>query len=261
MKSFDGKADLQGWVMHPENQEKGQKYPAVLYIHGGPECTFTAEYWHEFHALAAAGMAVIFANPRGSVGYGRAFCAGGIAWAKEAMDDLIAVVQAACEKGFIDEKRIGVTGGSYGGYMTNKFIGRTNHFAAAVTQRSLINPSTSYGTGDMGFISARPNWEGMKMLDELLDRARGNAITYIDNMKVPLLILHGYKDYRCSFEQAEQLFIAMKDRNPEIPVRLVMFPTENHGVDRIGKLYNQIRHLSEMTDWFTTYLCGGGKHE
>ena len=80
-------------------------------------------------------------------------------------------------------------------------------------------------------------------------------------MKVPLLILHGYKDYRCSFEQAEQLFIAMKDRNPEIPVRLVMFPTENHGVDRIGKLYNQIRHLSEMTDWFTTYLCGGGKHE
>ncbi|WP_338546088.1 S9 family peptidase [Emergencia sp. JLR.KK010] len=261
VKSFDGKADLQGWVMHPENQEKGQKYPAVLYIHGGPECTFTAEYWHEFHALAAAGMAVIFANPRGSVGYGRAFCAGGIAWAKEAMDDLIAVVQAACEKGFIDEKRIGVTGGSYGGYMTNKFIGRTNHFAAAVTQRSLINPSTSYGTGDMGFISARPNWEGMKMLDELLDRARGNAITYIDNMKVPLLILHGYKDYRCSFEQAEQLFIAMKDRNPGIPVRLVMFPTENHGVDRIGKLYNQIRHLSEMTDWFTTYLCGGGKHE
>jgi len=109
VKSFDGKADLQGWVMHPENQEKGQKYPAVLYIHGGPECTFTAEYWHEFHALAAAGMAVIFANPRGSVGYGRAFCAGGIAWAKEAMDDLIAVVQAACEKGFIDEKRIGVT--------------------------------------------------------------------------------------------------------------------------------------------------------
>lgn len=177
-------------------------------------------------------------------------------------DDLAAVVRAAVGRGFIDETRIGVTGGSYGGYMTNKFIGRTKLFAAAVTQRTLINPATSYGTGDMGFISSNPNANSVKMLDYLTGRARGNTITYIDNMKVPLLLLHGYRDYRCSFEQAEQLFAAMKDRNPEVPVRLVMFPEENHGIDRIGKLYNQIRHLSEMTDWFVKYLKeGGADHE
>lgn len=259
IKSGDGRADLQVWLMHPAGQEDDRLYPAVLYIRGGPECTYNADFWHEFQALAGAGMAVIYTNPRGSTGYGREFCAEGIAWKDEAMDDLVRAVSACVDKGFIDAERIGVTGGSYGGYMTNKFIGRTSHFAAAVTQRSLINPATSYGTGDMGFISSNPQAKDVKMLDYLMDRARGNALTYIDNMKVPLLILHGYRDYRCSFEQSEQLFIAMKDRNPQVPVRMVMFPEENHGVDRVGRLYNQIRHLQEMTDWFSKYLTKGGE--
>ena len=258
IKSKDGKADLQVWLMHPVGQIEEKLYPAVLYVHGGPETTYNADFWHEFLALSAAGMAVIYTNPRGSLGYGRQFCADGIAWNPEAMDDLVSAVEACVKKGFIDKRRIGITGGSYGGYMVNKFIGRTTHFAAAVSQRSLINPATSYGTGDMGFISANPDAKDVKMLDYLTDRARGNAITYIDNMKAPLLILHGYKDYRCSFEQAEQLFIAMRDRNPEVPVRLVMFPEENHGVDRTGKLYNQLRHLQEMCDWFEKYLVEGG---
>ena len=245
---------IQAWLMHPVCQEDDRMYPAILYVRGGPECTYNADFWHEFLALASAGMAVIYANPRGSTGYGREFCAGGIAWRQEAMNDLLAAVDACVAKGFIDPERIGVTGGSYGGYMTNKFIGRMDRFAAAVTQRSLVNPVTSYGTGDMGFVSSNPNAGEVKMMDVLIDRAKGNPLTYIDNIKVPLLILHGYQDYRCSFEQAEQIFIAMKDRNPEVPVRLVMFPKENHGVDRIGKLYNQVRHLKEMTDWFSEYL-------
>lgn len=261
IKSKDGKADLQVWLMHPAVQKDDRLYPAVLYIRGGPECTYNADFWHEFLALAHAGLAVIYTNPRGGMGYGKDFCAGGIAWAQEAMDDLVSAVEASVEKGFIDAKRVGVTGGSYGGYMTNKFIGRTKHFAAAVSQRCLINPATSYGTGDMGFISANPEAKDVKMLEYLEDRARGNAITYIDNMKVPLLLLHGYRDYRCSFEQAEQLFIAMKDRNPEIPVRMVMFPEENHGVARIGKLYNQVRHLEELTNWMTKYLTEGGEKD
>lgn len=254
VKSKDGKADIQVWLAHPAKQEDDRLYPAVLYVRGGPEVTYNADYWHEFHALTSAGIAVIYANPRGSLGYGREFCANGIAWAKEAMDDLVVAVESSIEKGFIDKKRIGITGGSYGGYMTNKFIGRTNYFAAAVSQRCLINPLTSYGTGDMGFISSNPNAKGVKMFDYLEDRTRENAITYIDNMKIPLLLLHGYKDYRCSFEQAEQLFIAMKDRNPEVPVRMVVFPEENHGITRVGKLYNQIKHLQELRDWFIKYL-------
>lgn len=252
--SKDGKARLQYFLVRPAGFEAGRQYPAVLDIKGGPETMYGLTFWHEFQALAAAGMAVIFGNPRGSVGFGRAYCANEVCWGQEAMDDLLLFVEDAASLGWIDKKRVGVTGGSYGGYMTNKLIGRTDAFAAAVTQRCLANTATSYGTGDMGFVSSRPLPKHFRMLDYLEGRARGNIISYIDHFKVPLLILHAYEDYRCGFEQAEQVFIPMKERNPDVPVRLVMFPGENHGMTRGGKLYHQIRHLQEMTDWFVRYL-------
>ena len=254
VKSKDGKADLQYFLVKPVCFEKNKQYPAVLDIKGGPTTMYGLTFWHEFQALASLGMAVIFGNPRGSTGFGRAYCARGVCWGNEAMDDLVQFVEDAISKGFIDEKRVGVTGGSYGGYMTNKLIGRTKVFAAAVTQRCLANTATSYGTGDMGFVSSRPIPKHFHMLDYLEDRARGNIISYIDHFKVPLLILHAYQDYRCGFEQAEQVFIPMKERNPEIPCRMVMFPNENHGMTRNGKLYHQVRHLQEMTNWFVKYL-------
>ncbi len=266
IKSKDKKADLQYFLVHPYGEKKGETYPAVLYIKGGPETMYSLTFWHEFQAIAGAGMAVIFGNPRGSVGFGRAYCADGVCWEKEAMDDLLLFVEDAVSKGFIDKERIGVTGGSYGGYMTNKLIGRTKTFAAAVTQRCLANTATSYGTGDMGFVSSREIPKNFKMLDYLTNRARGNIISYIDQFKIPLLILHAYEDYRCGFEQAEQVFIAMKERNPEVPSRLVMFPGGNHGMTRTGKLYHQIRHLEELVNWFVCYLKeetgkDGGKDE
>ncbi len=266
VKSKDGKASIQYFLVHPYGEKQGEKYPAVLDIKGGPETMYSLTFWHEFQALAGAGMAVIFGNPRGSVGFGRAYCADGVCWGNEAMDDLLLFVEDAVSRGFIDEKRIGVTGGSYGGYMTNKLIGRTKTFAAAVTQRCLANTATSYGTGDMGFVSSREIPKDFKMLNYLTDRAKGNIISYIDQFKVPFLILHAYEDYRCGFEQAEQIFVAMKERNPEIPVRMVMFPGENHGMTRSGKLYHQIRHLEEMVHWFEKYLKAdkqesGGENE
>lgn len=254
IRSRDGKVNLQYFLIHPVHQQANRLYPAVLDIKGGPTTMYAAAYWHEFHALSAAGFAVIVGNPRGSVGFGEAFCEGAVCWQNESMNDLEDMLADALSKGFIDPKRLGVTGGSYGGYMTNKLIGRTKHFTAAVTQRSLVNPATSYGTGDMGFISARDIPQGFKMLEYLEDRARGNPLTYVDSMKTPLLILHAFRDYRCSFEQGEQLFIAMKERNPEVPCRLVMFPQENHALTRTGKLHSQIQHLSEMVSWFRTYL-------
>ena len=252
--SRDGKVQLHYYLMRPVDVQPGVKYPAVLDIHGGPTCMYGAAYWHEFHALAAQGFAVIYGDPRGSIGYGHDFCSGPICWMPEAMHDLEDILADAISHGFIDEKRVGVTGGSYGGYMTNKLIGRTKHFAAAVTQRSLANPATSYGTGDMGFVSARPIPEDFTMLAYLEDRAKGNIISFVDNMDIPLCILHAFNDYRCSFEQGEQLFIAVHERHPEVPVRLVMFPGENHALTRTGKLHNQIRHLQELVGWFAKYL-------
>ena len=260
-RSRDGKADLQYFLVHPVSEISGKCSPAVLDIKGGPTTMYASAYWHEFHALAAQGFAVICGNPRGSVGFGHAFCSNGICWKNEAMHDLIDMVEDAASRGFVCREQLGVTGGSYGGYMTNKLIGRTNLFQAAVTQRCLVNPAVSYGTGDMGFI----NYDGLpkdfSMLTYLEDRARGNPLTYIDNIRIPVLILHGFRDYRCGFEQAEQLFIAMKDRHPEIPVRLVMFPEENHSLTRTGKLHSQIRHLQELTDWFVKYLKEDAFHE
>jgi dipeptidyl aminopeptidase/acylaminoacyl peptidase len=262
VRSKDDEVDLPYFVVYPPNFDPSKKYPAILECKGGPESVNMRSFWHEFQAEAAQDFIVIYGNPRGSVGYGRAFNQGAICWGPRAMEDQISFVEDVIAKGFVDEKCIGVTGGSYGGYMTMKLIGRTDVFAAAVAQRALANPVTSYGTGDMGFVSSRPLPEGFTMKAYLESRARDNVISYIDKMKTPLLILHAAKDYRCGFEQAEQIFIAMKDRNPEVPVRLVRFPNENHALTRTGKLHYQMRHLKELVNWFCKYLKKeGSNHE
>lgn len=253
VESYDKQVRIHGFVMKPAGYENGCHYPAVLDIHGGPTCFYAHDFWFEFQMIAAKNMAVVWCDPRGSFGYGAAFAAGAYSWGKESMDDLFAFLDAAIEKGFIDPKRLGVTGGSYGGHMTTRIIGTTKRFRAAVSQRPLVNLATSYGTGDMGFIWAEK--EMQTQMENFMYRIEKSPIRNIDRMKTPLLILQGEKDYRCAMEQAEQMFIAMKDRNPEVPVRLVIFPGENHGVTRHGKIHFQIAHLRELTEWFVRFLC------
>lgn len=249
----DGTANLPMWVIPPAEMEKGKKYPAVLEIHGGPECCYVLDLWHEFQALGGAQIAVIYCNPRGSSGYGSSFMYG--AWEQEAVNDLLSCVSEACRKyRFIDENRIGVTGGSYGGYMTIKLAGTTKRFRAACAQRALCNTATSYGTGDLGFESFGRKPEEIDMLNVLTNRARKSLIRFVDNIDTPMLILHGKEDFRCTFEQAEQLFIAMRERRPDVPCRLVLFPHENHGITRTGSIAHQMRHLSELVNWFKKYL-------
>lgn len=249
--SPDGKSEIHGWVLKPDGYEDGKKYPAVLDIHGGPECCYPFDWWFEFQYLSARGMAVVWCDPHGSITYGKEYQQG--AWDDIAYNDLMAFLDGAVSLGFIDPEKLGVTGGSYGGYMTNHIIGRTHRFAAAVTQRNLCNRATSYGTGDMGSILEEP-FRGCYR--SLLNRMKGGSTTIktIDRIDTPLLILHATNDYRCSFEQGEQMFIAMKDRRPEIPVRFAAFPGENHGLTREGNMYAQRGHLLEMADWFDRYL-------
>ena len=251
--SFEG-GTTDVWVMEPCGREPGKKYPAVLDIHGGPECSYVDDFWHEFRALSAAGIAVIWCNPRGSLGYGKGFSNGAFTWGEAAWNDLIGAVDLAGSLGWIDAHQIGVTGGSYGGYMTIKLISQSDRFCAAVGQRILCNTATSYGTGDMGFASASCPPEDVDMRDYLMKRAERSLIRKVDAIETPLLLLHGYKDYRCGFEQAEQLFVALRERKPQLPVRLVMFPEDNHGITRTGKPLSQIRHLSELVNWFVRYL-------
>lgn len=252
--STDGKAIIHGWYIKPAGLKEGQKAPAVLDIHGGPDCGYSSNFWFEFAYLAARGLAVVYCDPRGSVGYGAAYRQGDCAYGAEAQEDLLAFLDAVAKLGFIDRERCGVTGGSYGGYMTNRLISTTDRFAAAVTQRNLCNLATSYGTGDMGFVTGKEDFTTMsRMLKERV-KSRTTTLRLVDRIRTPLLILHGTADYRCSFEQGEQLFIAMKERNPKVPVRFVAFPGENHGLTRTGRPAAQRAHLQEMADWFVKYL-------
>lgn len=253
VESSDNRVRIHGYVMKPAEYEEGRKYPAVLDIHGGPDCYYPYDFWFEFQMLAARGLAVVYCDPRGSAGYGPSYHANGVCWEQEPIDDLHAFLDAVSEEGFIDRERVGCTGGSYGGHMTNRLIGSySSRYKAAVTQRTLVNTGTSYGTGDMGFFYRGK--DTVPSLQGFLDRVSATPITRVDQMKTPLLILHGEKDYRCTREQAEQLFIAMKDRNPQVPVKMVIFPEENHGLTRGGKVHFQIKHLYEMCEWFCKYL-------
>ncbi len=258
--SRDGLTNIHGWVCPPAAFEQGKKYPAVLYIHGGPTASFTEDFWHEIQILSSAGYAVVYCDPRGSWGYGLRHANEEDSWGDNAYNDLMDFLDAAIDLGFIDAQRVGVTGGSYGGYMTCKIIMRTHRFKAAVGQRIFVNSATSYGTGDIGFYSASMPYNKVNIRDCLIKRARSCVIRRMDNIQTPLLLLHGDRDYRCSFEQSEQMFISIKERLKDVPVRLVMFPGENHGVSREGLMYFQQRHVQEMVDWFDLYLKGA-QHE
>ncbi len=259
LKLPTGDTRMDVWVVEPENREEGKLYPAVLDIHGGPECCYTDDFWHEFRALSGAGLAVIYCNPRGGAGYGPKHTRDDDAYGEAAWNDFMATVDAAVALGFVDPARVGVTGGSYGGYMTVKLIAKSKRFRAAVGQRILCNTATSYGTGDMGFASARQSPDKVNIKDYLMKRTERSLIRWVDDIDAPLLLLHGYKDYRCGFEQSEQLFVALRERRPGVPARMVMFPDENHGVTRTGKPLAQIRHLTEMRDWFVKHLAEGGQ--
>jgi len=151
---------------------------------------------------------------------------------------------------FIDSSRLGVTGGSYGGFMTNWIVGHTDRFKAAVTQRSISNWISFYGVSDIGYYFA--DWQIKADLNDIETLWKHSPLTYVKNIKTPLLILHGEKDYRCPIEQAEQLFIALKIQKKE--TKFVRFPESNHELSRSGKPALRIERLNYINNWFLEYV-------
>ena len=245
-------AEIQCWVMKPVGFQPGQKYPLVLEIHGGPHSMYGNGYFNEFQLLAARGYVVLFTNPHGSQGYGEQFTKyTRAAWGEKDLPDLMAALDHVIAQGYVDANRLGVTGGSYGGFMTNWVIGHTDRFKAAVTQRCLSNLYSFYGTSDIGFhfgeyeIGAIP-WEDGETYVRL------SPITYVRDMKTPLLIIHSEQDYRCPIEQGEQLFVALKKLGQE--VEMVRFPNESHGLSRGGKPKHRVERLQHLIGWFDRHL-------
>lgn len=248
----DDQAEIHGWIMRPVGFQAGRKYPMVLEIHGGPHSAYANTYFHEFQLLAAQGYVVLYTNPRGSQGYGEAFTkyTQG-AWGEKDMPDLMAAVDYAIGQGYVDPNRLGVTGGSYGGYMTNWVIGHTDRFKAAVTQRCVSNLYSFYGTSDIGFHFGEYEWGGIPW-ETREQYVRLSPITYVKEMKTPLLIIHSEQDYRCPIEQAEQLFVSLKKLRRE--VEFVRVPNESHGLSRGGQPKHRVERLKFILGWFERHL-------
>mgnify|MGYP001362383860 CR=1 FL=1 len=249
-KGFDG-TDLQGWLVTPPNFNRNRKYPAILEIHGGPRVQYGFTFYYEMLFLASRGYVVFYTNPRGGGGRGELW-AGAIVndWGGIDYMDCMAAADYMETFPFVNKNRTGVTGGSYGGYMTNWIVGHTPRFKAAVTQRSVVSLESFCGSSDMGFLDrvefgGHP-WENPEGYIKM------SPLTYAKNVKTPLLILHNENDLRCSIEQAERLFATLKLLKKK--VEFVRFPEEPHGLSRHGRPDRRLARLDWIVRWFDRYL-------
>ena len=242
-----------GFVIYPVDYDKNKTYPAILDIHGGPKTVYGNIFYHEMQVWANMGYFVFFTNPHGSDGYGNVFADIRGKYGTVDYNDLMNFTDYVLEKYPIDKKRVGVTGGSYGGYMTNWIIGHTDRFACAASQRSISNWISKFGTTDIGYyFNADQNqatpWQ---FHDKLWWHS---PLKYADKAKTPTLFIHSEEDYRCWLAEGLQMFTALKYHGVE--ARLCMFRGENHELSRGGKPKHRVRRLTEITNWFEKYLKG-----
>ena len=252
VKTSDDK-DIDAWIMKPVGYTKGEEYPTILEIHGGPKGAYGEIFFHEFQILANEGYAVVYSNPRGSSGRGNDFADIRGDYGGRDYKDLMQVMDTALEKyDFIDEDRLGVGGGSYGGFMTNWVIGHTDRFKAAVSQRSISNWISKFCTTDIGYYFVKDQFGGATPWNDFEKLWDGSPLKYADNVNTPTLFIHSEEDYRCWLPEGLQMFTALKYH--DVDSRLCMFKGENHELSRGGKPDHRVRRLKEMVDWFNKYL-------
>ncbi len=248
----DNNIEIQGWIMKPVDYKPGTKYPAILNIHGGPKTVYGNVFYHEMQLWSNEGYFVFYTNPRGSDGFGDKFADIRGKYGTIDFEDLMDFTDIVLiNYQDIDRDRIGVTGGSYGGFMTNWIIGQTSRFKAAVSQRSISNWLSFYGTSDIGYFFAE---------DQIDETPWSNAeklwlqspLKYADEVTTPTLFIHSDEDYRCWIPEGLQMFTALKYHGVES--RFVLFKGENHELSRSGKPKSRIRRLAEITEWFNKYL-------
>ncbi len=258
-ESFDGKR-IQAWVQRPPGFNPAKKYPLILNIHGGPHAAYGYIFEHEFQWMAAKGYVVLYPNPRGSTSYGQEF--GNIIQYKYPGDDfkdLMAGVDEVVRRGGIDEKKLGVTGGSGGGLLTDWVVGHTDRFAAAVAQRDIADWADWWYTAD--FTLFQPSWfKTPPFLDTEGDYKARSPITSINNVKTPLMLVLGEDDTRTPpGAGGEQMFRALKFR--KIPTVMVKFSNETHELSRSGQPWHRVERLEHIVGWFDHWLLGVAKPE
>jgi dipeptidyl aminopeptidase/acylaminoacyl peptidase len=247
-----GPHDMQCWVVKPPGYRKGRKYPCLIQVHGGPMTQYGETWFHEMQVLAAQGWVVAYCNPRGSSGRGMRFmnCIDG-KWGRSDWNDIQNLTNHMARRPYVNARRMGILGGSYGGFMTTWAVGHTNRYRAGVTQRQAGDFWVHYGSSDYGHyrrfsFGANP-WED----PDTYHRASPNF--FVKNIRTPLLIIHSEGDLRCPIAESEGLFTAMKVLD-QAPCEMVRFENEFHGLSRSGKPLNREERLKRIVDWFERYL-------
>jgi dipeptidyl aminopeptidase/acylaminoacyl peptidase len=252
-KAADG-LPIDGFLVKPVGWQAGKKYPMVVSIHGGPAGMYGVDWYQEFQVYAARGWAVFFCNPRGSTGYGQAFQRGvAHEWGGKAYTDIMTGVEETLKRNpWIDRDRLGVTGGSYGGFMTNWIVTQTNLFKAAVTLRGISNFVSDDGTRDGAYGHERDF--GGDIFHNYDEYWKYSPLRLAANVKTPTLVLHSDNDFRVPIEQGEQWFRALQHYH--VTSEIVMFPRENHNLTRTGEPKHLVESMNWQCYWFDRFLNG-----
>jgi dipeptidyl aminopeptidase/acylaminoacyl peptidase len=248
--SFDG-TKIQGWIVKPPDFDPGRKYPLILQIHGGPHVPYGVAFFHEFRVLAAAGYVVLYTNPRGSTSYGLEF-ANTIQYRYPGDDyrDLMAAVDHVVARGYVDDSRLGVTGGSGGGLLTNWTIGHTDRFAAAITDRCVSDWSSMWFSSDFPLFT--PSWFRRAPYEDPQEFLERSPMRLLAKIRTPLLVVHSEEDWRTPIAQGEVMFRGLKAQRK--PVAMVRFPGENHELSRSGTPSRRVQRLEHAVRWFGHWL-------
>ena len=243
--------EIEGWILKPTDYEEGKNYPAILDIHGGPKTVYGEVFYHEMQVWANMGYFVFFCNPRGGDGRGNEFADIRGKYGTIDYEDLMKFTDEVIKSYPILKDKVGVTGGSYGGFMTNWIIGHTDRFACAASQRSIANWFSKFGTTDIGYYfnvdqNASSPWDNPEKL------WWHSPMKYADKVVTSTLFIHSEEDYRCWLVEGIQMFTSLKYHG--VPARLCMFRGENHELSRSGKPKHRVKRLTEITNWFEQFL-------
>ncbi|MBI3539885.1 MAG: S9 family peptidase [Candidatus Eisenbacteria bacterium] len=250
--TFDGRK-IHGWLVKPPDFDPAKRYPLLLEIHGGPHTAYGRGFFHEFHALAGAGYLVLYTNPRGSTSYGESF-ADVIQYAFPGDDarDLLAAVDAVVARGCVDTARLGVTGGSGGGLLTNWIITQTDRFAAAVTQRCVAEWESFYYSTDFSMFA--PFWFRKPPFEDPGEYRERSPVALASRITTPLMVIHSEEDWRTPIAQGEAMFRALKQQRKAAV--MVRFPGENHELSRSGVPSRRVQNQRHIRAWFDRWLLG-----
>ncbi|MGE3073409.1 MAG: prolyl oligopeptidase family serine peptidase [Dehalococcoidia bacterium] len=251
----DSGTEIDCWLMKPHGFEEEKSYPLILNVHGGPFGQYGETFFDEFQVYTGAGYGVVFCNPRGSSGQDAGFSRAVVGdMGGPDYRDVMAAFDAALERApWADRERLGVMGGSYGGFMTSWIIGHSNRFKAAISERAVNDWYSMQGASDIGGTFNRQYLGPDATIQENLDAVlRQSPLTYAKHIETPVLILHSEVDLRCPISQAEQLFVVLKQRRKD--VEFVRFPDEDHELSRSGRPSHRVDRFNVILDYWKRKL-------